>query len=126
VFKPGKILTLKEPRSPAKEPFAYDRIEVIGASPLSHADIRSEWTGTNAQGVIVKPLTDFGSTLDEPMGRLVELYAVESIPENRPPEPEVKVQSEEYTYKSPEDVFAEAATEKPLEPKKAPSPLADG
>lgn len=124
MYKPGTILTLKEPRSTEKEPFAYDRIEVIGPSPLSHASVDSEWTGSNATGVIVKPLTDFGSTLDEPLGRLQSLYDVESVPDNRIAPPAVTVQSETYDYKSPEEVFKEVPAEPVKEPKKAPSPLA--
>ena len=62
-------------------PEAYHRIEVIGQSPLSHSSAASEWTGTNADGVLIRPLTDFGSTLDEPYGRLRDLYEIESIPD---------------------------------------------
>lgn len=88
MYKPDTILALKEPRTKRDEdgevvgePFPYDRVRVIGQSPLNHATIASEWVGANGQGVIVEPLTDFGANLDEPFGRLQELYVVESLPE---------------------------------------------
>jgi hypothetical protein len=88
VYKPDTILTLKNPRTEYDddgavigEAFPYDRVRVIGQSPVNHATIASEWTGSNGQGVIVEPLTEFGANLDEPFGRLQELYTVESLPE---------------------------------------------
>jgi hypothetical protein len=77
------ILTLKEQR-PADpetdEDFAYNRVKVIGESPVSHSH-KSGYEGADAAGVIVVPLANFGGTLDEPFGKLVSLYDVESIPE---------------------------------------------
>jgi hypothetical protein len=101
VYKPDTILALKEPRTEydedgavVGEAFPYDRVRVIGQSPVNHATIATEWTGANGQGVIVEPLTEFGANLDEPFGRLQELYVVESLPEPGP---------------SPEQVFADEA-----------------
>ena len=81
MYETGTILRLREPKSTDDTPFAYDKIEVIGTSPLSHSSLTSSWAGAEAQGVLIKPLTEFGSTLDEPFGRLRELYEVELIPE---------------------------------------------
>lgn len=80
MYEPETVLTLKEPRSTEEKPFPYDRVQVIGQSPINHGTIAEEWTGASGQGVIITPLTDFGSTLDEPYGKLQQMYEVESIP----------------------------------------------
>lgn len=111
MYKPDTILALKEPRTTDEdEPFPYDRVRVIGQSPVNHADISSEWVGGNGQGVIIEPLAGFGSNLDEPMGRLQELYEVESLPEAvvLRGEDQVKVVQPEDLPPSPEDIFADA------------------
>lgn len=82
MYEPDTILALKEQRDPdpeTLEKFPYNRVRVIGPSPVSHAD-KGDWKGVDAQGVIVVPLTNFGSTLDEPFGKLREIYDVEEIP----------------------------------------------
>jgi hypothetical protein len=83
MYEPGTILKLKDQR-PADdetgEPFPYNVVKVVGPSPIGHAD-KGKWTGTDADGVIIVPLTNFGSTLDEPFGKLRTLYDVESVPE---------------------------------------------
>lgn len=81
MYQPETILSLKEPRSTEDQPFAYDRVRVVGVSPINHSGATAEWTGGDGQGVIIQPLTDFGSTLDEPFGKLQLLYEVESVPE---------------------------------------------
>jgi hypothetical protein len=83
MYEPNTILTLKEQRDPdeeTNEPFAYNEVRVVGESPVSHAD-KGDWTGTDARGVIIVPLTNFGGTLDEPFGKLREIYDVTSVPE---------------------------------------------
>lgn len=82
MFKPGTILTLKNPQSTEDYTFPYDRVKVIGTSPVSHAGgAMGNWSGQEAQGIVVAPDPHFGATLDEPYGKLLELYEVESIPE---------------------------------------------
>lgn len=84
MYTPGTVLTLKTPRDPdpeTSEEFPYNRVEVIGPSPVDHSGRAGEWEGTNASGVIIRPLTNFGSTLDEPYGKLGALYDVESVPD---------------------------------------------
>jgi hypothetical protein len=120
MYTPGTILALKEPKSTPESKkgaddavvFPYDRVEVIGISPISHSgQATGEWEGISAQGVIIRPLTDFASNLDEPLGRLQTLYSVEY----EPPRQEFEVKVERYDANtraaglSPEEAFAEAA-----------------
>ena len=82
MYEPNTILALNEQRDPdpeTGEEFPYNRVRVVGQSPVSHAD-KGDWTGADAVGVIIVPLTNFGSTLDEPFGKLREIYAVEEVP----------------------------------------------
>lgn len=118
MYEPGTILTLKEPREPEDGiEFPYNRVEVVGASPIDHGIRDASWVGAEGRGVIVKPLSGFGSTLDEPYGKLKSLYDVESIPEHTAPaEVPVKVinSSSGSAGPTPEEVFAEEAPgEKP-------------
>lgn len=113
MYEPGTILTLKEQRDPDEEtgePFAYNRVEVIGESPVSIP--RGGWEGSDARGVIVTPLSNFGGVLDEPFGKLRELYDVESIPErvmNIAPQVRVINSSTASAGPTPEEVFAAQA-----------------
>lgn len=110
MYQPDTVLTLKDPRSTEEEPFPYDRVRVVGQSPVDHGLTSSAWTGSNGQGVIVTPLTSFGSTIDEPYGKLQRLYEVESIPEVVVPvAATVKVLQQTDAGPSPEDVFAQEA-----------------
>lgn len=76
------ILTLKVPHPPddeTGEDFAYNSVKVIGPSPVSHAH-KGDWTGQDAEGVILVPLSNFGGTLDEPFGKVRTLYDVTEVP----------------------------------------------
>lgn len=139
MYKPDTILTLKNPRTEYNddgevvgEAFPYDRVRVIGQSPVNHATIASEWVGANGQGVIVEPLTEFGANLDEPFGRLQELYSVESLPEPaifRGDQVEILEPAD--LGPSPEQVFADEAEKEGKDSRRArprrfiPSPLVD-
>lgn len=82
MYAPDTILTLKQPHEPDEETgeaFPYNRVRVIGRSPVSHAD-KGKWTGADAEGVVIVPLTNFGATLDEPFGKLTTLYDVAELP----------------------------------------------
>ena len=102
-----------QPASEDFKPFPYDRVRVIGQSPINHGSVGAGWEGTEAQGVIVTPLEGFGSTLDEPYGKLRELYEVESLPSNEVVL-EVPVRVVNSTSGSagatPEEVFKEKAS----------------
>lgn len=140
MYAPGTVLALKEPRDsspkldrdtgepvlkgpkgkekPVLLEFPYNRVSVIGKSPVVHST-NGAWEGTDAVGVIIQPLTDFAGNLDEPFGKLQQLYRVESIPEVKVPQKiEVTVvdTSTEQAGKTPEEVFkAEAPGAPPAE-----------
>lgn len=120
MYEPDTILALKEQREPDEETgeeFPYNRVRVVGESPIAHGD-KGTWTGGDARGVIIVPLTNFGSTLDEPFGKLRELYDTESIPEHEAPvaQPVRVIQAETAAAGlTPEEVFAAEAPGKPPE-----------
>lgn len=114
MYAKDTILTLKEPRSPDEETgedFAYNRVRVIGQSPVSKGDDKG-YTGPDADGVLLEGLTNFGGNLDEPFGRVKELYDVESIPEVEVEQRQtvriVDAQSAQ-AGPTPEEVFADEA-----------------
>lgn len=122
MYENDTILTLKQQRDPdpeTDEAFAYNEVRVVGRSPIDHGIAGGQWTGGDAVGVIITPLSNFGSTLDEPFGKLVALYDVKEIPvhEIQPASP-VRVidSSTRAAGPTPEDVFKVEA------PGKAPEP----
>jgi hypothetical protein len=147
MYKPGTILELKEQRpastrknrenevikdeknKPIKFEFPYNKVKVIGESPISYGD--QGWEGVGARGVIIQPLSEFAGNLDEPFGKLRTLYNVVEIPEEVVIRPEVKVVQPGDLGPTPEDIFAAEAPGKAPEPgqkraRTAPeSPLGD-
>jgi hypothetical protein len=112
MYAANTILSLKEqrPNDPeTDEVFPYNEVKVIGPSPISHGG-QSEWSGQAAVGVIIVPTANFGSTLDEPLGKVQALYEVKFVPTN-----EIEVAQKIRVYDSstaaagqtPEEVFAE-------------------
>ncbi len=104
------ILKLKKTRSTKESPFPYDLVRVVGESPVDHGIRNTLWQGGNGKGVIITPLTAFGSTIDEPYGKLADLYEVETLP----PKIEmvagkVDIISQEQLGPSPEDIFSDVA-----------------
>lgn len=134
MYESGTILALKEPRPndpETDEVFPYNRVRVIGASPVSHAAM-SEWSGTAAQGVILTPLANFAGVLDEPLGKIQALYAVESTPvREMEVAPKVRIidSSSAAAGPTPEEVFAIKAPGLPAEEgrtrRRTSSPLVD-
>jgi hypothetical protein len=135
MYKPGTILVLKEQRrpetrtnregkvildekdKPIKFEFPYNRVEVVGESPIDHGILQAGWEGAGARGVIIKPLTEFAGNLDEPYGKLQALYNVESIPEDvGPVAPTIRVTMPGELGPTPEEVFAQEAPGTPPEP----------
>jgi hypothetical protein len=115
MYERGTILTLREPRPDVEvgegedkhsHPFPYNRVRVLGQSPINHSSLDSEWVGQQGQGVIIEALSSFASNLDEPFGKLQELYEVESIPEPEVVENVIKRVTPESLGPSPEDKFA--------------------
>lgn len=133
MYKPGTILTLKNQKDPDPESgaeFPYNSVEVIGQSPIDHGTTRptGQWQGTNGAGVIIKPLTAFAGNLDEPYGKLRQLYEVVSIPEQAEivREVRIKVSTPEDLGPTPEEVFAQLpASDAPRRPATKSSPLPD-
>lgn len=106
------------PASPDYKPFAYDRVRVIGESPISYAGPLSQgqWQGGDARGVVIEPLIEFGANLDEPFGKLQALYEVESVPERVIEETKIVVRDATSTTDmgpTPEQAFATKAPGEP-------------
>lgn len=83
MYAPGTILTLNEQRDPdpeTDEVFPYNEVEVVNESPIGHAH-KGEWSGEDARGVVLRPLSNFGGTLDEPFGKVRQTFTVKSVPE---------------------------------------------
>jgi hypothetical protein len=119
MYEPGTILALKEqrPSDPeTDEPFPYNQVKVIGPSPVSWQK-DGEWSGASAAGVLLAPLTNFGTTLDEPYGKVMALYDVESVPvvEIEPPKVRVINSTSQSAGPTPEEVFAAKAPGVPPE-----------
>ncbi len=115
MFQPETVLTKREPFAEDHASAPYNRVRVIGQSPINHGTIQTEWVGGQAQGVIVQPLDGFGATLDEPYGKLVDLYEIESVPENIIPAEPIVHHVPQDGSPSPEDVFREEAREATVE-----------
>lgn len=117
MYETGTILERKEPLGTEEDPNAYDRIQVLGASPVVHSGpSAAEWAGTpGAAGVLIQPAGDtFGSTVDKPFGELQQLYRVVHIPERTQIITPQVTRYDALSYaagKSPEQAFAEAATD---------------
>lgn len=62
--------------------FPYNRVKVIGQSPIDHGHSGQGWQGTDAYGVIIQPISDFAANLDEPLGKLNRLYNVAIEPDD--------------------------------------------
>lgn len=115
-----EVVMVKDPKTgestdkPVMQEFPYNRVEVVGPSPVVHVG-QSEWTGADAEGVIIRPLTEFGGNLDEPVGKIKQLYNVVSVPEPQVYKPEVRVveATTAMAGPTPEEVFAKEAPGKP-------------
>lgn len=115
MYPTDTVLSLKVQRDADEETgeeFPYNEVRVVGPSPVSHSH-KGDWEGADAAGVIIVPLSNFGATLDEPYGKLVKLYDVESIPSDDIPisAPKVAASSLPRTVlgPTPEDVFKDEA-----------------
>lgn len=130
MYAQNTILELKEPKTvgtpaegspeeegyvPASEdyqPFPYDRVIVVGPSPVDAGVRPSSWSGGDAQGVVIRALTSYGSILDEPFGKLQALYNVVEVPKveiDGPSKIRVIDSSTADAGQTPEQVFATEA-----------------
>jgi hypothetical protein len=107
---------LENTKTPAMQVFPYNKVKVVGKSPVVHE--YSEWTGTDAEGVIIEPITEFAGNLDEPIGKIRLLYNVVHTPEEKVYQPEIRVieANTQQAGPTPEEIFAQEA---PGEPPKA-------
>lgn len=133
MYERGTILELKERRSTKDNLFPYDEVEVVGASPVTK-QISSEWNGSNGQGVIITPLTEFAATIEEPFGKLQVIYKVKALPDEREELTQARVRDipERQLGDSPEETFAKTSKNeeksraaRPKKEKAKPSPLND-
>jgi hypothetical protein len=125
MYEPGTILALREPQSTDDQTYAYDRVKVVGQSPVQHATASgSAWAGADATGYIITPLDDFGPTLDKPYGELADLYEVEEYPTDPITQQPITPENNPRNAPSPEQQFARAAKEagQDAAPRRAPSP----
>lgn len=120
MYTPETILVLKVPHPPDEETeqeFPYNRVKVIGPSPIDHGmRPEAQWSGANAQGVILLPMTSFGGNLDEPLGKVQALYDIESEPEAvYEVTQKIKIvnSATRQAGRTPEEVFAAEAPGKP-------------
>ena len=166
MYEPGTILELKEQRPPTtvegpeveiidkngkptgkfkreqvEQPFPYNRVRVLGPSPIvysrqrgSEAPDREPYVGPDAQGVIIQPESAFAMTLDEPYGKLRRLYDITELPEIVVEQPRVVVHrgpsalpgptpEEVFSGSSPEPVDAPRTAKAPSSPLEDPRPL---
>lgn len=82
MYATDTILTLKVQREndpETDEVFPYNKVRVVGQSPVQHTS-RGDYEGDDAKGVIIVPIANFGGTLDEPFGKLRQLYDVTEVP----------------------------------------------
>lgn len=148
MYDPDTILELKEPkpdevvearkdpdtgrtRPKHKIPFPYNKVRVVGQSPVDHsAGRQGTWQGAAAQSVLIEPLSGHGSTLDEPLGKIQKLYKVVSVPSNEILVEPIRVvrSTSASAGPSPEEVFAKESPGVPPKPgqnRGRTSPLGD-
>lgn len=85
-YVPGTILTRKQPIDPPDSEDSidlsvYNRIEIIGRSPVQRGIRPAEWTGQAGDEYSIKPFEAFGEVIDTPQGALEKDYDVVTIPE---------------------------------------------
>lgn len=120
MYEPGTILALKEPQSTDDFNYPYDRVKVVGQSPVQHATASgSVWAGADATGYIITPLTDFAPTVDKPFGELSEQYEIESFPLDPITQEPIRPENNPQNRPSPEQLLARAAADSD-EPKRPP------
>jgi hypothetical protein len=124
MYARNTILTRREPfevPNPEADPpvegdpkYIFNRVRVVGTSPISHMGGTATWSGVGAQGVIIEPLDGFGGTVDRPLGELQRDYTIESEPGPTKIEPSIRVVNSQTREAgpSPEEIFAETASVK--------------
>lgn len=116
MYQPGTVLELREKQSTEDTSYPYDRIKVLGVSPVSHAQtVPGQWQGIEATGVLIQPAGDgFGPNVDRPLGYLQENYEIVEIPDINSLAAAGGV-TQVQPGPSPEDVFKGIAVEADIE-----------
>jgi hypothetical protein len=123
MYETGTILVLKDPQSTEEETYPYDRVMVVGQSPVHHATASgSTFAGADAVGFIVRPLEEFAGTVDKPLGLLNELYEVESYPTDPTTGEPLRPENNPRNLPTPEQLLAHAAKDSPAPQTRAPLP----
>jgi hypothetical protein len=128
MYEPGTILTLKEPQSTDDKTYAYDRVQVVGQSPVQHVSSSgSSWAGPDATGYIIRPLDEHAPTLDKPYGELERVYEIESYPIDPITQQPITPENNPRNVPSPMQVLraAEEGRELPQQRKPLPSVQSD-
>lgn len=125
MFEPGTVLRLREPEGTDDKPAAYDRVQVVGQSPVQHATAsETAWAGPDAVGFILRPLGEFAPTVDKPLGQLNELYEIESYPTDPATGQPLTPESNPRNRPSPEQLLRRASEEAAAEAAREPRPKA--
>ena len=123
MYESGTILALKEPQSTDDFTYPYDRVQVVGQSPVQHATASgSMWAGQDAVGFVIRPLDDHGPTLDKPYGELESQYDIEAYPTDPITKEPITPENNPRNLPSPMQVLARAEAQNPPAPKRTPSP----
>lgn len=104
---PGTILALRAPIGTDEKPYPYDRVVVIGTSPVQHLT-EAKWKGQDATSIVIQPVDSFGGNVDKPLGEINELYEVESYPETNQVATPVTPESQKINPQSPEQLLTQA------------------
>jgi hypothetical protein len=120
MYEPGTTLVLRDPQSTDDETYPYDRVLVVGQSPVQHvSNSGSVWAGADAQGFILRPIESFDQTVDKPLGLINELYEVESYPLDSVTGEPIRPENNPRNLPTPEQTLAKTAKENPtVEPRK--------
>lgn len=126
MFEPGTILAALDPQSTDEKPYPYDRVYVVGQSPVQHtsADPNSPWAAADAIGFILRPAGEtFGPVIDVPYGEINRLYEIEEYPTNPITGEPITPENSPRGQPTPEQVFTKVAREsKPVQTRpRAPS-----
>lgn len=117
MFEPGTILALREPQSTEDETYPYDRVLVVGQSPVHHATASgSPFAGADATGFIIRPLEEFAPTVDKPLGLINELYEIEAYPTDPTTGEPLRPENNPRNLPTPEQALRRAAESAPDAP----------
>lgn len=91
----------------------FNRVRVIGPSPVQRSGALAEWQGGQSAGVLIQPEGQFGPTVDRPLGELQQDYDIEFEPVVEITQGTVRVINahSHQAGPTPEDVFRDGLQE---------------